>query len=104
MEVIGILGTVQDAKIEDKTLTIFQRIGYDWEWEPNFLLERGDKAEKEGERETGVQLKMGGCYFFIALQFSHIYSVCVGKVKFPLLLFNSLVFLVSHVKFLSKSL
>ena len=27
MEVIGILDTFQDAKIEDKTLTIFQRIG-----------------------------------------------------------------------------
>ena len=36
----------------------------------------------------------GGATFFITLQFNRIYCVCVGKVKFPLLFFGSLVFLV----------
>ena len=34
----------------------------------------------------------GGCHFFITLQFNYIYCMCVGcvgKVKFPLLRFDS---------------
>ena len=46
-----------------------------------FLIERGDKPEKGG----GVDVEMGGgATFFITLQFHHIYSVCVGKVRFLL--------------------
>ena len=33
-----------------------------------------------------VDVEMGGCNFFITLQFSSItFTVCLGKVKFPLL-------------------
>ena len=53
-----------------------------------FLIEMGDKPEK-----GGVDVEMGGgATFFITLQFNHIYFVCVGKVRFLLLLFKSLVF------------
>ena len=34
-------------------------------------LERGDKPVKRGGRDVG----MGGCHFFITLQFNHIYCV-----------------------------
>ena len=51
----------------------------------NFLLERVDKSEKGG----GVDV--GGCHFFISLQFNHISCVC-REVRFPLLLSRSLVF------------
>ena len=52
------------------------------------LLERGDNPEKGG----GVDVEMGGCYFFITLMFNCIYCVWQGKVKFPLLHFGSSVF------------
>ena len=39
-----------------------------------FLPERGDKPEKWGE----VDVEMGGCHFFITLQFRSItFTVCV---------------------------
>ena len=47
-----------------------------------FLLEREDKPEKGG----GVDVEIGGCHFFTTLQFSSItFTVCLGKVRFPLL-------------------
>ena len=36
----------------------------------NFLLEQGDKPEKWGG--GGVNIEMGGCHFFITLQFGSI--------------------------------
>ena len=45
----------------------------------------------------------GGYHFFITLRFNHIYCVW-GKVRYPLLLFGSSVFWVSHSRFSSKSL
>ena len=40
----------------------------------------GDKSEKGG---GGVDVEMGGCHFFITLQFNHIYCVCwESKVPF----------------------
>ena len=36
---------------------------------------KGDKPEKGGE--GGVDVEIGGCSFFITLQFNHIYSACV---------------------------
>ena len=58
------------------------------------MRERGDKPEKWGE----VDVEMGGCHFFITLQFRSItFTVCVcvwggggggegGIVRFPLYL------------------
>ena len=40
----------------------------------NFLLERGNKPEKEG-----LMQKQGDCQFFISLQFNLIYCVCGGS-------------------------
>ena len=56
-----------------------------------FLLERGDNPEKGGGRSW---CRIGGKVgtFFITLQFSYIYCICVGKVKFPILHFHSSVF------------
>ena len=74
----------------------------------NFLLERGNKAEKVGRgggrREERGGGGGGGSLFFITLQFNHIYCVCMGKARFSLLLFGSSVFLVSRARFSSKSL
>ena len=55
---------------------------------PKFLLERGDNPG------MGVDVEIGGCHFFITLQFNsiQIYCMCLGKVKFLLLYFDSLVF------------
>ena len=56
-----------------------------------FFLERGDKPVKGG---GGVDVKMEGvATFFITLQFSSItFTVCGGKVRFPLLLIEFSVF------------
>ena len=50
-----------------------------------------------GGEGGGVDVVMGDNHFFISLQLSHIYSVCVGgagggTVRFPLLLFESSAF------------
>ena len=47
-----------------------------------FLLERGDKPVKGGE----VDVEMGVCYFFIMLQFNHIYCVW-GESNVPFVTF-----------------
>ena len=47
-----------------------------------------------------VEMQMGGATFFISLQFNYIDRICVGKVKLPLLCFNSSV---SHARFLSNA-
>ena len=67
---------------------------------PKFLLERGDNPG------MGVDVEIGGCHFFITLQFNsiQIYCMCLGKVKFLLLYFDSLVFWVTHARFSSKYL
>ena len=50
----------------------------------NFLLEKGNKPEKGVDVEMGT----GGCHFLITLKFISItFTVCVVKVRFPLLLF-----------------
>ena len=53
----------------------------------NFLLERGNKPEKGG----GVDVEMGVATFLL-LYSSITFTACVGKVRFPLLLFGSSVF------------
>ena len=53
-----------------------------------FLLERGNKPVK-GE---GVDVEMGGLPLFLLLYSLIIFTVCGGKVRFPLLLFRSSVF------------
>ena len=68
----------------------------------NVLLERRINLKRGG----GIDVEMGGCHFFITLQFNHIYSVCVcvwGGVRLPLLLFGSSVIWVIHTRFSSKS-
>ena len=57
---------------------------------------KGDKPEK-----VGLMKKWGDCHFFYSLT---TFTVCEGKVRFPLLLFGSLVFQVSHARFSSNSL
>ena len=52
----------------------------------NFLLEKGDKPVKVGKGEGG------GIATFLLLYSSIIFTVCEGKVRFPLLLFGSSVF------------
>ena len=69
----------------------FQKLSYLRGEVPKIFLERGDNPEK-GRGGGGVDVEMGGCHFFIILQFSYIYCICVGKVKFSLLCFDSLVF------------
>ena len=64
----------------------------------NFLLEKGDKPVKGG------WCRNGGVATFLILYSSIIFTVCEGKVRFPLLLFRSSVFRVSHARFSSKFL
>ena len=52
-----------------------------WEVVINFFPRKGDKHEKGGD------VKMGVCHFFDYFTFqSHLWCVCVGKVKFSLIL------------------
>ena len=67
----------------------------------NVLLEREDKPVKGGGGWMGGAR---GCHCFITLLFNHIYCVLGGEIRFPLLLFGSLVFWVSHARFWSKFL
>ena len=61
---------------------------YTVQGQTQFFARKGDKPEK-----GGVDVETEGLpLFFVTLQFNHIYSVCVGKVKFPLLLCFSSVF------------
>ena len=53
---------------------------------PKILLERGDNPEKGG----GIDVEMGGCYFFSTLMFNCIYCVWQGKVSFITFRFFSL--------------
>ena len=53
----------------------------------NFLLERGDKPEKGGGR--GVDVEMRGSPLFLLLYSSITFTLCGGKVRFPLVLFGS---------------
>ena len=64
-----------------------------------FLLERGDKPEK-----GRGWCRNGGVDTFLLLYSSITFTVCRGKVRFPLLLFISSVFWVNHARFSSKSL
>ena len=64
----------------------------------NFWLERGHKPEKRDWcRNEGVAT-------FLLVYSSITFTVCVGKVRFPLLLFGSSVFWVSYSRFSSMSL
>ena len=51
----------------------------------------------------GVGVEMGGATFLL-LYSSITFIACVGKVKFPLLRFDSSVFWVNYARFSSKSL
>ena len=51
---------------------------------PKILLEKGDNPER------GVDVEMGGCHFFITLQFNCIYYVFRGKFPFITFCFFSL--------------
>ena len=56
----------------------------------NFLLERGDKPEKGGGRGgRGVDVEMRGSPLFLLLYSSITFTLCGGKVRFPLVLFGS---------------
>ena len=56
-----------------KGCTIFQKLGHlGGGGLPKASLERGNNSEK-GE----VDVEMGGCHFFITLQFNYMYCVCV---------------------------
>ena len=76
--------------------------------EPSFLPLPPPLIIKGGEELPNI--RGGGCHFFITLQFNPIYCVfvCVFVVEggggFPLLLFGSSVFSVSHARFSFKSL
>ena len=48
-----------------------------------FLLERGVNLKKR------VDVEMGACHYFLLLYSSIIFTLCLGKVKFPLLPFGS---------------
>ena len=63
-------------------------------------------ARKEGSTcKLGVDVEMAGCHFFSYFKIqSYLLCVCVGKVRFPLLLFGSSAFWVSHARFWSKLL
>ena len=52
------------------------------------MQERGDKSEKGG----GVDVEMGGVATFLLPDSLITFTVCVGKVRLPLLLFESSVF------------
>ena len=59
-----------------------------------FLLEREDKPEKGrggGGRGGGVNVEIGVATFLLHCS-SITFTLCVGKVKFPILLFGSSVF------------
>ena len=56
----------------------------------NFLLERGDKPEKGGGGGgRGVDVEMRGSPLFLLLYSSITFTLCGGKVRFPLVLFGS---------------
>ena len=65
----------------------------------NVLLEKGDKPEMKVNVEMGWG--RGGYYFFINLQFSHIYSVC-GKSKVPFITFQFCSLLSQSCKIFTK--
>ena len=67
---------------------------------PTFLLERGDKVVNGG---GGVDVELGGCHFFITLQFNHIYCVC-GKSKVSFITFQFFSFLSQSCKILIQVL
>ena len=79
----------------------FQKLSVTWGGEvQNFLQERGDKLVKRG-----VHTEMGGGRVATLLLYSSIiFTVCEGKVWFPLLLFGSSVFWISYARFWSKFL
>ena len=54
----------------------------------NFLLERGHKPEK-GAGVVDVEIRGVPIFYYFTVQS---YLLCVGKVRFPLLLFGSSVF------------
>ena len=60
-----------------------------WGGVQTFLLKMGHKPEKGG-------LPLLSLFFFIT------FTLCEGKVRFPLLLFGSSVFRVSHARFSSN--
>ena len=68
----------------------------------NVLLQRGDKSEKEGWFRNGGG--RGGVATFLLSYSSITFTVFVGKVKFPLLLFEYSVFWVSHSRSCHPSL
>ena len=75
----------------------FQKFSHLSEGVQNFLLEKGDKPEK-----GGGNVEMGVGTSFTILQLSSItFTMCVDKVRFPLLLFGFSIFWVSHARFSS---
>ena len=62
-----------------------------WGEGTKFFARKGDKPEKGGGG-GGVDVEIRGVATFLLLYSSIIFNVCEGKVRFPLLLFDSLVF------------
>ena len=93
-----------------KICPITLKIGmHSWNPHPPPLIKREVGPSKNWVTWGGTTLfprKGGGvATLFITLQFSSItFTVCGGEVRFPLLLFRSSVFWVSHGRFSSKSL
>ena len=52
----------------------------------------GDKPEKGGGGGEGLDVEMAELSLFLLLYSSITFTVCVGKVRFPLLLLGSSVF------------
>ena len=84
-----------------RTFQKLSPLGGEGGWGTKNFTKKGDNPEKGG---GGVDVEMGGCHFFVTLQFNCIYCVCWGKVNFPLLHFGSSVFSVNQARFSSKSI
>ena len=78
----------------------------------NILLEREINLKRSGGGEVDVEMEGLPLFYYFTVQ-SHLLCVCLcvcvcvgggGCVRFPLLLFGSLVFWVSHARFSCKSL
>ena len=75
----------------------FQKLSHLSKGVQNFLLKKGDKPEK-----GGGNVEMGVGTSFTILQLSSItFTMCVDKVRFPLLLFGFSIFWISHARFSS---
>ena len=79
----------------------FQKLSHFGRGSEIFLLVRGDNPEKGG---VNVEKGGGGVATFLLLYRSITFTVCEGKIRFPLLLFGSSVFRVSHTRLPSNSI